>query len=76
MIEVYNDFLDYSSGVYIPNKSSGLEGYMQMRLIGYGATSGASPLKYWIGALVRRVFSFFHHAQLTCFFADVGHVLW
>ena len=53
MIEVYTDFLDYSSGVYIPNKGSGLVGYIQMRLIGYGATSGASPLKYWIGALVR-----------------------
>ena len=53
VIAVYSDFLDYSSGVYIPNKGSGLAGYIQMRLIGYGATSGASPLKYWIGALVR-----------------------
>jgi hypothetical protein len=53
VFEVYNDFLEYSSGVYIPNKGSGLVGYIQMRLIGYGATSGASPLKYWIGALVR-----------------------
>ncbi len=60
VIEVYTDFLDYSSGVYIPNKGSGLVGYIQMRLIGYGATSGASPLKYWIGALVRaRVFFVF-----------------
>jgi hypothetical protein len=59
VIAVYSDFLDYSSGVYIPNKGSGLAGYIQMRLIGYGATSGASPLKYWIGALVRRVFRFF-----------------
>jgi Papain family cysteine protease len=76
VIEVYTDFLDYSSGVYIPNKRSGLVGYIQMRLIGYGATSGASPLKYWIGALVRaRVFFVFHHARLTCFFADVGRVI-
>ncbi len=53
VIAVYNDFLQYSSGVYIPNKASGLEGYMQMRLIGYGVTTGASPVKYWIAALVR-----------------------
>ena len=77
VIAVYNDFLEYSSGVYVPNKGSGLEGYIQMRLIGYGATTGTSPVKYWIGALVRaRAFFCPHPSQLTCAFTDVGHGIW
>ena len=77
VIAVYNDFLEYSSGVYVPNKGSGLEGYIQMRLIGYGATTGTSPVKYWIGALVRaRAFCCPRPSQLTCAFTDVGHGIW
>ena len=77
VIEVYTDFLDYSSGVYIPNKGSGLVGYIQMRLIGYGATSGASPPEVLDRSTCARarVFFVFHHARLTCFFADVGRVI-
>ena len=52
VIAAHNHFLEYSSEVYIPNKGSGLAGYMQMRFIGYGASSGAPPVKCSIGALV------------------------
>jgi hypothetical protein len=50
---VYEDFFQYSSGVYAPNKASGLAGYMQARLIGYGATADAAAIDYWIAATVR-----------------------
>jgi cathepsin B len=54
VMSVYEDFFQYSSGVYTPNKASGLAGYMQARLIGYGATTGPAPLNYWIAATVRQ----------------------
>jgi hypothetical protein len=50
---VYEDFFQYSSGVYTPNKASGLAGYMQARLIGYGTTTGSATVDYWIAATVR-----------------------
>ena len=79
VIEVYNDFLEYSSGVYIPNKGSGL--------VGPGLHSNAfdrlrcnqrrlPPEVLDRSTCARaRVFFVFHHARLTCFFADVGRVI-
>jgi len=47
---VYEDFFSYKTGVYVPNKASGLAGYHAVKMVGYGVTTGPKPQKYWIVA--------------------------
>ena len=42
---VYEDFFSYKSGVYVPNKASGLAGYHAVKMVGYGVTTGPKPQK-------------------------------
>ncbi len=42
---VYEDFFSYKTGVYVPNKASGLAGYHAVKMVGYGVTTGPKPQK-------------------------------